>query len=101
MKINLLGAVLAFLIGVGISAINFAISKYFVKHKPEHFAAVQLVRQPIQIAYLLLIYFFAAYTPFDRLWLLVGGALGITVPMLFFTVKLVKLNDSVNKKEDL
>lgn len=57
----------------------------------------QIVRQVIQIGYLILIYTLGGYTPWNPNWLLVGGVLGITTPMIYFTAKLVKFND---KRED-
>lgn len=62
------------------------------------YAMGQIFRQIIQIGYLVLIFMLGGYTPWDPLWLLTGGVLGITVPMFYFTFKLVKLNDK--KKED-
>ena len=40
------------------------------------------------------------YTPWDRMWMLVGGCMGITLPMIIFTPRLVRLNDSLRKKEE-
>lgn len=63
------------------------------------YAGAQILRQVIQIGYLVLLFTLGGYTPWDPVWLLVGGCLGITVPMIYFTYKLVKLNDK-NKEGD-
>ena len=60
------------------------------------YAMGQIARQAIQIGYLILIFVLGGYTPWESTWLLVGGVLGITLPMFFFTARLVKFND---KKE--
>lgn len=95
---NIFGAALSFAGGVGIAAICYAISKYMLKKQSGLYSSMQIVRQLIQIAYLVVIYFAAPRTPWDLVWLLVGGCLGITLPMFFFTYRLVKLNDKM--KED-
>ena len=61
---------------------------------------LQPVRSLSQIGYLALILLLGKYTPWDQMWLLVGGALGITLPMPIFTYRLVKLNDARRKEED-
>lgn len=97
---NFLGAALAFVIGAGIAALNYAFSRYFLTKRPSMYAGMQIVWQPIQIAYLGVLVLFGGYTPWDRLWLLAGGCLGITLPKFWFTYQLVKLNDSLHKKEE-
>ena len=61
---------------------------------------LQPVRTLSQIGYLLLILLLGKYTPWDSMWLMVGGVLGITLPMPLFTYRLVKLNDEIRKEED-
>ena len=97
---NIIGALLAFLIGVGIASLNYALSRYILKKAPKQYASTQIVKQLIQIGYIVLLYFFADKTPWNPLWMLVGGCLGITLPMVWFTLKLVKLNDSLKGKEE-
>lgn len=97
---NIIGAVLAFVAGVGIASLNYALSRYILKNAPKQYTSTQIIKQLVQIAYIVLIYFFADKTPWNPLWVLVGGCLGITVPMLWFTFKLVKLNDSLKEKEE-
>ena len=78
---NIFGAVLAFVIGVGIAGINYSISRYVLKKRPAQYAATMTLRQLIQVIYIVLVFLLGQYTPWDRLWLLVGGALGVTLPM--------------------
>lgn len=93
------GAALAFCIGAAIAAANYALARYVLKKYPSKYIAAQMVKQLIQIAYLVVLFAFGGYTPWDRIWLLVGGCAGITLPMLWFTYRLVKLNESLNRKE--
>ncbi|MBQ8400609.1 MAG: hypothetical protein IJX14_01640, partial [Clostridia bacterium] len=46
------------------------------------------------IGYLAALYFAAPYTPWDGIWLLAGGAIGLTLPMFPFTFLLLR---QVNK----
>lgn len=97
---NLFGAALAFLLGFAIAAGNYAISRHVLKNRPEQYSLTMIIRQFIQVLFIVLLYLLGKYTPWDRLWLLVGGVLGVTLPMVWFTAKLVKLNDSREGKED-
>ena len=100
MDANWVGALLSFLVGVGIGAICYAISRYMLLHHPRHYAVSDVARRIIQVGFLVAVFFLGDYTPWDKLWLLVGGGLGITLPMIWFTYRLVKLNDSLSKKGD-
>lgn len=94
---NIFGASVAFLIGTLIALANYSLSKYMLKKKPQFFATTHVLRQVLVVAYLVVIYCFGGYTPYNITWLLVGGCLGVTLPTFYFTFKLVKIND---KKED-
>ncbi len=95
---NIVGAVIAFVFGAAVAYLNYAVSKYLLRTRPDMYTGGQIIRSAIQIGYLLIIFTLGGYTPWDKTWLLVGGCLGITIPMFYFTAKLVKLNDQ--KKED-
>lgn len=97
---NIIGAIIAFLIGFCISAVNYAISKYILKKHTSKYPYLQFIRLPLQIGYLVALYFCSGFTPWGVDWLLIGGALGVTVPMLFFTYRLVKINDAQGRRED-
>lgn len=97
---DIFGAILAFCIGIAIAAVNYAFSRYVIKKHSDKYPATIIVRQVIQVTYLALVFFFGEYTPWDRMWLLVGGCLGITIPMIWFTIRLVKLNNSLSRKEE-
>lgn len=98
MYTNIFGAVLAFGAGVLIATVNYIFSRYILIKRPSQYAIMQIVRQFIQIAYLIVLLVAGKYTPWDSSWLLVGGGLGVTLPMFWFTYRLVKLNDSLGGK---
>lgn len=98
---NFSGAFLAFLAGAAIASAGYAVSRYVLKKHETKYLMVQMVKQPVQIAFLVLLYLLGGHTSWDRIWLLAGGCLGITLPMFWFTYRLVKLNDSLHRKEDL
>lgn len=97
---DLLGAAIAFLLGCGIATGNYALSRRVLKTAPNKFSLTMTARQFVQVLFIVLIYFLGQYTPWNRLWLLVGGVLGMTLPMFWFTSKLVKLNDGGKGKEE-
>lgn len=96
---NILGVAIAFGIGFAIAALNYAFSRYLLRKHPSKYAGTQILWQFLQIAYLGAILLLGGYTPWDRFWLLVGACLGITLPMFWFTYRLVKLNNSLREKE--
>ena len=100
MGTNLFGAALAFVLGVAIAWLNYRLSCRVLKKDPAKYAAAAPFRQLLQIAYLAALFLLGVYTPWDRIWLLVGGCLGITLPMIYFTYKLVSLNNSLQRKEE-
>lgn len=97
---NFFGALLAFGAGVVVATLNYALSAYFLKEKNSLYGASQVIRQVIQISFLLIIFVFGDRTVWDRTWLLIGGCIGVTLPMIWFTFRLVKLNDSLHSEEE-
>lgn len=91
---NAVGAVAAFAVGAVICFGNFKLSEFFLKKHKDRFKYVSFIRQFIQVLYILVLFFVAPYTPWDRTFLLIGAALGITLPMFPFTYKLLKTNNS-------
>ena len=88
---DIIGAVIAFVVGVGISVINYLLSAFVLKKHADKYAFTIVFRQFIQIAYLVVLYIAGGYTPWNVYYLLIGGVLGVTVPMIFFTNKLFAL----------
>ena len=86
----LVGGGLAALIGLAIAAVNYKISLTVLRKKPELVSVMSLPRQVLNVAYLLFVYLVAPYTPWDRMALLIGAAIGMTGSMFFFTWKLLK-----------
>jgi len=96
---NLFGAVIAFILGAAIAAGNYALSRRVLKTAPNKFSLTAVARTLIQVIFIVLVYALSRYTPWDRLWLLAGGVLGMTLPMFWFTSRLIKLNDSNDSEE--
>lgn len=94
MENDFIGAAAAFAAGVLISFCNYKISQYFLKKRPDRLSLASVLRQPIQVLYIVALFFGAKYTPWDKTFVLIGGALGITLPMLIFTSRLLKVNKS-------
>lgn len=92
MSFWLWGFLTAFLGGVLVAVINFALSCLVVCKKPEIFPLFTLVRQVLNVGYLVLVWFVTPHTPWSLTPLLVGAVLGITAPMLVFTPRLAALS---------
>ena len=100
---DITGAVVAAAVGFFIAFFNYIISKKVLLKAPDKYSVTIIVRQIFQIGYLVAVYFIGSETQIASLtYLLVGAVAGMTVPMFFFTKKLLALNDAMKmkKKED-
>ncbi len=106
MNYDIIGAVVAAATGLLIAFANYIISKKILIKAPEKYSLITVVRQVIQVGFLAVVYFVGTKTGIaDPVYLLVGAVLGMTVPMFFFTKKLLSVNESLqnkikNEKED-
>ncbi|MBE6795619.1 MAG: DUF2371 domain-containing protein [Ruminococcaceae bacterium] len=96
---NIIGAVVVAVVGVGVAFVNYLISKTVLEKIPDKYSATTVLRQIVQIAFLVIVYFISKKTNYDPMYLLVGAVLGITVPMFIFTKKLLTLNETLRSKE--
>lgn len=99
MENNFVGAVLFFIIGAAICFVNYKLSDYFLKKHKKIFSAVSLIRQALQVGYIALLFFTADYTPWNKTYVLIGGVLGVTLPMLITTYRLLLTNKSEAETE--
>ena len=96
---NIIGAVVVAVVGVGVAFVNYLISKTVLTKIPDKYSATTVLRQIVQIAFLVIVYFISKKTNYDPMYLLVGAVLGITVPMFIFTKKLLTFNETLRSKE--
>lgn len=96
---NIIGAVICALAGLLIAYVNYALSRKILEANPEKLALATVARQIIQVGYLMAVYFIGSEFTVSLTFLLVGAAAGMTVPMLFFTKKLVAFNEGMAAKE--
>ena len=105
MKPDIIGAAATAVIGVIVAFLNFVLSKQVLLKAPQKFALITVVRQILQIGFLVIVYFIGTkLKDINVTYLLVGAVLGMTVPMMYFTKKLLGLNNmsqtSENRKEE-
>lgn len=97
---NIIGAVIAAAVGFLIAFINYVFSKNLLLKNPDKYSASFIARQFLQVAYLVLVYFIGSKTQVaDLVYLLVGAVAGMTLPMFFFTKKLLSLNETIKTKK--
>ena len=87
------GGILAFGLGVCLSAASYAFARFVLKKHPQRYLSAQVVRQLVTILFVVALFALGEYTPWGRKPLLVGGVLGVTLPMIWFTYRLVRLNE--------
>lgn len=100
---DFIGALAAFIIGCGISAFNWSMTYKKLKGHAETkgIIGVMTLRQLLNIALLVGIYLLRDALPFSLLWMLVGAALGLTLPSAYFVTKINKklLSDDQARKD--
>lgn len=102
MNHSIIGAVVAAITGVLIAYLNYCISKKVLIKTPEKYSLITVARQILQIGFLAAVYLVGTkIQSVDSVYLLVGAVLGMTLPMLYFTKKLLAVNEltAKNKKE--
>ncbi|MBR5246574.1 MAG: hypothetical protein IKV25_04295 [Clostridia bacterium] len=103
MSHNIIGALVTAVIGMLIAFVNFSFSKKVLEKAPDKYALITVARQVLQIGFLAIVYFVGIKIQVaDTMYLLVGAVLGMTLPMFYFTKKLLTINEAFvkTKKED-
>ena len=99
MESALVGFVLALAGGAAIAALNDRLARAALQKGAAQLSALFVVRQVLNVSYLAALFLLSGLLPWDMAALLIGGVLGITVPSIFFTRRLVKRNDALNREE--
>lgn len=94
------GAVLAFLLGAGVAFLNYLVSRAVLRKKPERYAISSVIRQFINVSFLVALYFLAPVTPWEQMVLPIGGAVGMTVGMPVFTGLLLRKTKSADAEKN-
>ena len=92
-----IGGVLAFLAGFAVSGVNYALNLRAVRKRPDAIASLSVVRQALSIGCLAAAYFLARVLPWGSTPLLVGAALGLTIPSVLLSMRLAKINDALSE----
>lgn len=97
---DIIGAVVAAIAGFLIAFVNYTFSKKILIKAPEKFTMSTMARQVIQVLFLVLVYFIGTKTEIASVtYLLVGAVAGMTIPMIFFTKKLLSFNKTTDTKK--
>ena len=99
MKWNIIGALLAFASGILVAAASYLVSKNVLIKKADKLSVVSVIRQVLQICYLAAVLVLSKVFQLNAVYTLVGAVLGMTLPMLFFTKMLLKVNEGISVKE--
>ena len=98
---DVFGAIVAFAGGTLVATINYLISKRALGKKPNAFAVVFIIRQAINVAYILGAYFLAPITTFNTWYFVIGAVMGATLPSIFFTKKLLATSNKFEEKNNV
>ena len=98
LKVFLVGLA-AFAGGALVSWVNFLLLRFLLNKKGESgVSLVSPIRTVLSVAYLLVLYLVGKRTGLNSTVLLIGGALGLTVLLTFFTFRLTKGMNSQRKE---
>ncbi len=89
----------ALVIGVAASAAGYLISKALLKKSSSAIGAMSIIRQAINIGCLIAVYFASSALRINIIYPLLCAGVGITFPMFFFTLKLIKGEEKGEKEE--
>ena len=88
---TILTALAAFVVGALVSWVNYLLLRALMKGKGKTGISIASpVRMIMSAAYLLILYFVGKHTALSLTGLLVGGALGLTVTLMLFTLRLTR-----------
>lgn len=102
MNHNITGALIAAAVGLLVAFANYLISERVLVKAPGKYSLVTVVRQLLQIGFLVAVYFAGTrIESVESTYLLVGAVVGMTLPMLYFTKKLLTVNErTANDKKE-
>ena len=101
MNPDIIGALVAAIAGFLVTFINYTFSKKVLIKTPDKFLFTTMARQVLQVLFLVLVYFIGTKTEVANvMYLLVGAVLGMTVPMVYFTKKLLSFNKTTDTKKE-
>ena len=93
-----IGPLLAAAAGCAVAAVNYSLTRRAMAESGGMIGALSVVRMLLSVGLLAGIWFLSPHTPWDRTWMLVGAAAGLTLPMFFFTALLVRQADASGGK---
>lgn len=98
MLIKLISAVIAALAGTLVAFLNYLISKTVLQKAPQKYSLTMVVRQVLQISFLVIVYLVGSkIETLNMGYILVGAVLGLTLPMVCFTKKLLSVNNELKE----
>ncbi len=86
----IVGGVISLVFGAALSSANYLVARRLLRKNNDRIAVSSILRQTLNIAYLVAIYFLSNVLPWPLEAMLVGGALGVTVPSFFFAARLAR-----------
>lgn len=98
--LKILTAAGAFLVGAALAFLNYFLMKKLCTGDYAKYWRLSRLRSIIDIAFLLALFMLGQKTDLGLTELLLGGALGITLPSLYFTPKLLKSVSSDKSDEE-
>ena len=87
---SIAGFLLAAAAGCAAAAVNYLLTRRVMARGAGLIGALSVLRMLLSVGLLAGVWFLAPDTPWDRTWMLVGAAVGLTLPLTVFTYLLVR-----------
>lgn len=94
-----IASVITLACGYAVAAASYYVAKIIMKKNIKLFYVASVLRQVLQIGYLVAVYFALKALNVNLMVPFVFAALGITVPLFYFTKKLVVLSNEKGNSE--
>ena len=97
MTASWIGGIVSFAIGSVISYLIYRMNLRILKKEPDKLASFSVVRQLLSAGYLFIVFFLSRRLPWNTMAMLLGAAIGLTVPAVLLAFRLAGMNDSASK----
>lgn len=98
--VNIIGTAAALAAGAALSAGNCFLTLRVWKKDPGKLPSLFALRQFLNIVFLVAVWFVTPLTPCDRTWVLIGAAIGLTLPTLILTPRIMRTPHDPACKDD-
>ena len=100
MNLPVFGIILSFAVGFMFSLGSFSLFRLIMNKFPKQFALASFIRQTLNIAFFIVVYFISPLLPWKLFHILLGAALGVTLTSLLLTFSYTAQTKKSNSQKE-